>query len=670
MRANRDCEDKYGNDRKAGEEWLIRDPGAYLPNTEEEIIDSCVKAVTLTDKIALHLKAKNDFIDVYGIKRNSGDEWLITLHNSDSHIPDVHELFIKKVDIIILSNRQYCVINNPVVEGVPQYGKKILKRGESSFFLQPGEILEDNTTKDALVLDENDALLLKAIEPYDDGTEKRNPGDQWMIKGPCEFILPLELKLLEKRRAIPLNESEGIYVRDIFTGHVKVVSGQTYLLAAHEELWEKELSPIVEELLIKQKSGSIFATGVKDKTGNIKYEFNQINNAKGREKHRLITFQSPDGSAVQVFDYKEMKARVVFGPEEIKLGPYEEFTVVYLSGGRPKLENQIQNIGLRLGPENMSDIIEVETRDHARLKIQLSYTWVFNVNKKNESEALKMFTINDFIGYACKNLASKIRGAVSGVPFEVFHKNSANIVKSAIFGTDENGATKNNYIFESNNLKISNVDIQAQEPCDPKTRENLSKSTNLSIQSINEMQKADAEHKQKINAEESKGRLQLQKLDDDTHAERQNIDFLVKKVETEAVKTSGTLKAKAIAISKENEIQGQSLVEQSNLKVQALEIEVMSTLNEEEINIVEEIKRKEQNIDVELNKSSKLSEIEVEEFRKTVNAIGKETIIAMARAGPQVQAKLLGSLGIKSFLITDGKNPINLFNTANGLVNK
>ena len=42
----------------------------------------------------------------------------------------------------------------------------------------------------------------------------------------------------------------------------------------------------------------------------------------------------------------------------------------------------------------------------------------------------------------------------------------------------------------------------------------------------------------------------------------------------------------------------------------------------------------------------------------------------MAKAGPNVQAKLLQSLGIKSFLVTDGKNPINLFNTARGIIAK
>jgi major vault protein len=318
----------------------------------------------------------------------------------------------------------------------------------------------------------------------------------------------------------------------------------------------------------------------------------------------------------------------------------------------------------------MTDIIEVETRDHARLKLQLCYSWKFEViDKKDQKENSKLFTVNDFVGNACKTLAAKIRGAVSTVPFETFHKNSATIVKSAIFGVDDKGMTKNNYKFKSNNLVIINVDIQTQEPCDPKTRENLSKSTNLSIQSINAMHKADAEHKQKIYAEDSKGKLQLQKLEDDTHAEKQNIEFLKKKVETEAVKTSGQKVATAKAVAKSREIEGESIVEQARLKVEALDIEVFSGLAQEEEDIKEHIKREEQTIDVDINKMRKLTEIEVEEFQKTIQAIGKETIVAMARSGPQVQARLIQSLGIKSFLITDGKSPINLFNTAKGIVN-
>ena len=44
-------------------------------------------------------------------------------------------------------------------------------------------------------------------------------------------------------------------------------------------------------------------------------------------------------------------------------------------------------------------------------------------------------------------------------------------------------------------------------------------------------------------------------------------------------------------------------------------------------------------------------------------------IKAIAQTGHEMQAKLLQSLGLQSILITDGKSPINLFNTAQGLIN-
>jgi len=373
---------------------------------------------------------------------------------------------------------------------------------------------------------------------------------------------------------------------------------------------------------------------------------------------------------VQVFDYKTNKGKVYFGPELIKLEPHEEFTLLKLSGKKPKIEDQIKNLAVLLGPDFMTDIIEVETRDHAKLSLQLCYSWKFEVDKANKAEHEKIFSVNDFVGGACKTLAAKIRGAVSSVRFEIFHKGSAYIVKSAVFGVDENGDLKKYLKFDSNNLIITNVDIQAQDPIDSETRENLSKSTNLSIQHINSVQKADATHKQKMFSEDSKGKLMLQEQEDDIHAENVNIEYLKKKIETDAVKTTGELKAKANAKAKGNIIEGNSLKEQATLRVQAQEIEDLSLLLEKEENIKNEIKREEQLIDIDLEKNSELNKIEIEEFKKTVDAIGVKTIVSMARAGPETQKKMLQALGIKSFLITDGNNPINLFNSAKGLVAK
>ena len=47
------------------------------------------------------------------------------------------------------------------------------------------------------------------------------PGDRWMIRGPLEYVPPVEVEVAAKRKAIPLDENEGIYVRDIKTGKVR-----------------------------------------------------------------------------------------------------------------------------------------------------------------------------------------------------------------------------------------------------------------------------------------------------------------------------------------------------------------------------------------------------------------------------------------------------------------
>ena len=100
--------------------------------------------------------------------------------------------------------------------------------------------------KNIMVIHEEEALLLRARVPYfDKRTNKQyKPGQKWLIKGPIDFIPENEIEVIEKRSAYPLAENEGIYVRDLWSGQVKLVKGpQTYLLNEFEELWNKELDP-------------------------------------------------------------------------------------------------------------------------------------------------------------------------------------------------------------------------------------------------------------------------------------------------------------------------------------------------------------------------------------------------------------------------------------------
>ena len=40
---------------------------------------------------ALHVRCLQTFEDEFGIKRKNGEEWLITMNDAETHIPDVYE---------------------------------------------------------------------------------------------------------------------------------------------------------------------------------------------------------------------------------------------------------------------------------------------------------------------------------------------------------------------------------------------------------------------------------------------------------------------------------------------------------------------------------------------------------------------------------------------------
>lgn len=100
----------------------------------------------------------------------------------------------------------------------------------------------------------------------------------------------------------------------------------------------------------------------------------------------------------------------------------------------------------------------------------------------DEKEIAKLFSVPDFIGDFCKAVAAKIRGAVAGIPFDDFHKNSAKIIRTAVFGLDENKRVKNSLVFPQNNLVVTSIDIQSVEPVDQRTRDALQKSVQLAIE--------------------------------------------------------------------------------------------------------------------------------------------------------------------------------------------
>jgi major vault protein len=636
LRAKKEFVDSSNTLRKAGEEWIIRQPGAYIPAVEEEIVET-VSAYILSEKKALQLQAIRTFTDKFGRQRKAGEEWLVTVKDAETHIPDVHEKVVGEVNITVLTNRQYCVVLDPVgPDGKPQLGKRELRKGPVSFFLQPGERLESGI-QNIHILDSEEALLLHAREAYKDTDTLRKPGDRWMIYGPCDYVPPVEVEIIEKRRAIPLDENEGIYVRDIKTGRVRAVMGQSYMLKPEEELWEKELPPLVEELLAQGGSGRVseeFKEGESAAGGaaglNVKIEGAK---APPRDKTRVVTFRTPHNTAVQIYDYKLKRARVVFGPELVALGPEEHFTILSLSGDKPKRPHVIKALALNLGPDFMTDFVIVETADHARLSLKLSYNWHFEVDKTNEEEAAKLFQVPDFVGDACKAIAGRVRGAVAQESFDNFHKNSAKIIRTAVFGLDEHGKVRNRFFFSANNLVISNIDIQSVEPVDQRTRDALQISVQLAIEITTKSQEAAARHEAERREQEARGMLERQKLNDEAEAEKARMELVRLQTQSAVVESTGQATAEAKARAQAQQIEGEAAVKQAQLFAEAnkaksdVELLIMKMKQEREIAYQKALNN------LEVERAKELAGIEATKFKNIVQAIGKETISAIARAG-------------------------------------
>lgn len=72
MRAIRGCKDCHDVERKAGEEWLIRDHGLYIPKIDEQVIN-LVEGKFLGQTQALLLQASQTYKDIYGKLRKAGE---------------------------------------------------------------------------------------------------------------------------------------------------------------------------------------------------------------------------------------------------------------------------------------------------------------------------------------------------------------------------------------------------------------------------------------------------------------------------------------------------------------------------------------------------------------------------------------------------------------------
>merc|ERR1719305_2092560 len=150
--------------------------------------------------------------------------------------------------------------------------------------------------------------------------------------------------------------------------------------------------------------------------------------------------------------------------------------------------------------------------------------------------------------------------------------------------------------------------------------------------------------------QEARGKLERQKIHDDADAEKTKKQLLELQAESAAVESTGQAKAEA-----------QSRAEAARIEAEG-ELERLTAAWHAELTYLQEQNR------LEINRAEEMSRIESEKFKNMVDSLGTDAIRAIASGPQDHQVKMLQSLGLNSTLITDGRTPINLFNTASGLL--
>lgn len=357
----------------------------------------------------------------------------------------------------IVEETQYAIIQNPYSEEEKdvKMGGREVRVGPCIFSLYPGEHLEGGRILDQYVLGQDQGLLLQAARDFVDGPDEassvqRRAGDRWVIEGPTTYIPHKFARVLRQVEALSLGQDEGIYIKNLRSGAIRLETGpRTLMLSPEEELHQKSYMPDELEAL---KLPPDFA----ETTASVK--------ALPLRLHTEQVAMIMEGS----------KTRLEFGPKTFFLQPFENLHILRISGGTPKVAGLHKLWKLSTGPVFSTDLLSVRTRDNALLSIRLRYKNRFVLDAEMPE---KIFAVADFIGYMTETLGGIIREEAAKHDFEDFHANATNILQSVIFGVPHAS-----YVFEENNHVISALDIKEIAPSDPDIARQLNDAIKANMQ--------------------------------------------------------------------------------------------------------------------------------------------------------------------------------------------
>jgi hypothetical protein len=333
---------------------------------------------------------------------------------------------------VTLLDGQYCVLRGPK-------GRRRYVRGPGVVFPEAWEEFVVKAGVRAFAahpLKKDRGLHVRAVKAFEAKAGDQlpagtyQPGQELFLQNQEGFFFPTEeLEVLGEVAAVQLDETEGLYVRDIASGRIRTVVGPCAFLP----------DPTQVELVRR----------------NIEPETALRYGLTDAKADRAPAVTIPPSYAVLVT--AKNRREVVKGPQVRILEHDEELGTLRLSTGTPKSDAaRLSTCFLLVDGNKVSDLLKVRTSDHVELEVRLSYRVSFT-NKPGVDDA-RWFNVNDYVALLCDHLGSLVRAAVRNVPVERFHAGSAEVIRSTILG-QKTGEKRAGREFEENGMLVYDVEV-------------------------------------------------------------------------------------------------------------------------------------------------------------------------------------------------------------------
>jgi hypothetical protein len=323
---------------------------------------------------------------------------------------------------------------------------------------------------DAYELAEHQALWLRIISPIPRGQLEKylppeypldrdiyEPGHEMIVRGkPTVFFPFIEAEILNPNThephvgndhenaiidAIGVEQKSGIYVRDLRTGAVKMVRGQTsYLVDPRSEEQVQRRIPREQWNLIvghAEPHKIVPSTGESFVSTPWALSVTVPNN-------EAVLVTSPHGRRVEP------------GPKVIWLEYDESLTTLKLSKGPSKDgHSQVSTCFLRVQGGRVADSFEVESADFVKLKVRVGFSGHF------EGEPVRWFNVEDPIKLLADTVRARVREAAALEPATKLLKSLPQLVRAQVLREG------NPLRFEENGMVIDGVDVLSVGIVDP-----------------------------------------------------------------------------------------------------------------------------------------------------------------------------------------------------------